>query len=158
MLNGEPTAKFQAFLARQGLRMTDERRRVVEEVCANPDGTHFTVSELVGRLQGKYSAMGRATVYRTIPLLLDAGLIFEVAVRGRNEEQVYENTTSRRHHDHLTCEMCQEVVEFENESLHDLLAGEASRHGYRLRRHTLDLRGICASCRERLTDQELEEW
>ncbi len=86
MLNGEPTAKFQAFLAKQGLRMTEERRRVVEEVCANPDGTHFTVSELVGRLQGKYSAMGRATVYRTIPLLLEAGLIFEVAVRGRNEE------------------------------------------------------------------------
>lgn len=140
--------QFQEYLAGQGLRMTRERRLVVDEVCKDPAGTHFTVSELLTRLQATDRTMGRATVYRTIPHLLRSGLIFEVAVRGRKEEQVYENTTSRRHHDHLTCERCNEVIEFDNDVIHDLLESVAREHGYRLQRHTLDLRGLCPTCRK----------
>ncbi|MCB9475519.1 MAG: transcriptional repressor [Deltaproteobacteria bacterium] len=148
--------RFQEFLATQNLRMTKERRIVVEEVFQEQH--HFTVSELLERLRGKDKALGRSTVYRVIPLLLQSGLLFEVSVKGGREEQVYENTLSPRHHNHLTCDLCNAVIEFEDEGLYDLQKAIAGRYGYKLRRHVLHLRGICPKCQEKIIDREVNAW
>jgi Fur family transcriptional regulator, ferric uptake regulator len=143
-----PLERFKKFLSSQNLRMTDERLLVLDEVLAGSG--HFTVSDLIARVQAKSESMGRSTVYRLIPLMLQAGLIFEVSIREGRGEQVYEKSDTPRHHDHLSCEICGAVIEFEEDAIHDLEAKIAKRHGYRLCRHVHHLRGICSSCQENL--------
>jgi Fur family transcriptional regulator, ferric uptake regulator len=142
--------RFKQYLSKRNLRMTAERLVVLEEVLA--DTGHFTTSELVARMQQKDIATGRSTVYRVIPHLLQAGVIGEVSAKEGREEQIYENIANQRHHDHLTCELCGEVVEFENAEIHRLQEKVATHHGYRLRRHVQHLRGICPECQEKIIE------
>ena len=102
--------------------------------------------------------MSRSTVYRVIPLLLQACLIFVVSVREGREEQVYENTLGPRHHDHLTCENCGAVIEFNESEVHKLLEKIAERYGFRLRSHVLHLRGLCPACQEKIIAREMGDW
>ena len=151
-----PLERFQKYLAKQNLRMTRERQEVIGEVLA--DTGHFTISGLLERLQKKDIEAGRSTVYRVIPLLLQAGLIGEVSAKEGREEQVYENIANQRHHDHLTCELCGDFVEFENDEIHKLQEKVAAKHGYRLRRHVQHLRGICPRCQEKIISREVNVW
>jgi Fur family transcriptional regulator, ferric uptake regulator len=151
-----PVERFKKYLAKQNLRMTVERRKVVEEIFSTAE--HFTVSDLVQRMQANDSSMGRSTVYRVIPLLLKAGMIFEVSVRGGREEQVYENTSGIRHHAHMTCEVCGEVIEFNDSEIHEIQEKIATRYGYKLKLHIMDLRGICPSCQEQIISREVSAW
>ncbi|MBZ0272106.1 transcriptional repressor [bacterium] len=151
----DPIDRFKEYLAKRSLRMTRERRILVEEIFNGQH--HFTVSDLCERLVAAgLRGASRSTVYRAIPHLLDAGLIFEVSLKSGNEEQVYENTLVPRHHDHLTCEKCGEVIEFDNEAIHEMREHVARKYGYMLRRHVLHLRGICARCQEGLSPEEME--
>lgn len=130
----------------KGLKQSAVRDDIARAALAY-DG-HFGVEELVAVLRTRGDEHTHAaTVYRTLPLLIDAGLI-DLALVGRAEGQRYEAIFEREHHDHLVCTQCGAIVEFHSETLEALQREIAARYGFVLDDHLHELRGRCKSCRD----------
>ncbi len=136
--------QLRSYVQTKGLKNSRVRERIVEAATVF-DG-HFTVDELVRALRSQgVRNVHTATIYRCMPLLIEAGLIEPALVAG-GESQVYESAFERAHHDHLVCKNCGCIVEFYSETLETLQREIAERHGFRLTDHVHELRGICARC------------
>jgi Fur family ferric uptake transcriptional regulator len=108
---------------------------------------HFSADELIADLRaGAGADVHAATVYRVIPLLVEAGLIQMTLVSNR-EGARYERAFEREHHDHLICTSCGKVIEFEFEAIEVLQRDVAERFGFHLTGHVHELLGTCAGCR-----------
>lgn len=139
-----PEEKFREFLATRGKRLTQERDIIVREVFA--DHEHFDVDEIVARLDRPQDGrrVSRATVYRTIAQLEEAGLIRKVA--RANDREVYEHDYGYPQHDHFICDKCGTLIEFRNEAISAVLEQVAQEKGFRMTGHRLEAVGICAEC------------
>ncbi len=130
------------FMAKQGLRSTDQRRTIVETFLAS--GDHVSIEELLTRVRAQDPRVGYATVYRTLKLLAECGVA--------NERQFgdgltrYELADEHSHHDHLICTVCKGITEFEDDRVEEIQEEIAARHGFRLRSHKHELYGVCAAC------------
>lgn len=120
-------------------------RDAVARVALAYDG-HFTVDDLVKSLRETGIADAHpATVYRVVPLLVEAGLI-QMTLVSAGEGHRYERAFERGHHDHILCTSCNKVVEFEFEAIEVLQRDIAERFGFQLTGHIHELFGICKSC------------
>ncbi len=136
------TERFADYLHRQGLRFTPRRRGIVGFLATR--GGHATLQSLVEELQARDPSLGSVTVYRTVRLLEDAGLLQRTVLDGVDH---YELASS--HHDHLVCEGCGAVLEFYNAAIEARQAVVAERLGFRMTDHTHVIRGRCRACRSR---------
>lgn len=143
--------KFHDYLKSQRLRITQERDDILAVIMKKMK--HFTATDIYQELQASGKNIGLATIYRTLPLLVHAGLVREADRRRRKEEQTYEVSAGQDHHDHLICEVCGMMIEFEEPMIEELQERVAEKYGFRLRRHYLDLRGVCADCQKKLMDK-----
>ena len=148
--------KFHDYLKTHGLRITSERDEILRVIFETE--CHFTATDIHSELQKKGGNIGLATVYRTLPLLVKAGIVREADRRRCKEEQTYEHIIGHPHHDHLLCEVCGKVVEFHEPEIERMQEEVARKHGFRLRRHFLDLRGVCAQCQKEIMDKAVEEY
>ena len=125
---------IEALCAAKGMRMT-EQRRVIARVLATSDD-HPDVEELYRRCSSVDDRISISTVYRTVKLFEDAGIIERHEFRdGRARyEQMPE-----AHHDHLINLRTGEVIEFQSEEIERLQAEVARRLGYKLVDHRLEL-------------------
>ena len=135
-------ARLNDYMAKHGLRSTEQRRLVTEMFFASTE--HLSIEDLLDRVRIKEPKIGYATVYRTLKLLKECGLAFERHF-GDGVSR-YEVAWADEHHDHLICIECEKIVEFENDTIEDLQHSVASKLGYKLVRHKLELYGICADC------------
>lgn len=114
---------------------------------------HFTAEDLIGALRDEgHADTHTATIYRVLPLLLEAGLIEATLISSpatKGEGQRYERVFEREHHDHLICTRCRKVVEFHFEAFEVLQEDVAARFGFELTGHVHELLGVCKSCRSR---------
>ena len=140
---GQAAERLRAFLRSRGLRMTREREALVRAALGRR--RHFTLEELVEEAVGHDARASRATVYRSLPILIEAGILQPVLVS--DEPRRFELALGRRHHDHLLCRGCGRVVEFRSSAIEDLQLKVAARHGFRLTSHVHELVGDCAACR-----------
>ena len=140
---GQAAERLRAFLRSRGLRMTGEREALVRAALGRR--RHFTLEELVEEAVGHDARASRATVYRSLPILIEAGILQPVLVS--DEPRRFELALGRRHHDHLLCRSCGRVVEFRSSAIEDLQLRVAARHGFRLTSHVHELVGDCADCR-----------
>lgn len=108
---------------------------------------HFSVEDLVQELResGDLDAHP-ATVYRVLPLLIEAGLV-QMTLVSAGEGARYERAFEREHHDHLICTTCGKIVEFHFEAIELLQRDVAERFGFRLTGHVHELLGTCRDCR-----------
>jgi Fur family ferric uptake transcriptional regulator len=128
----------------RGLRHSSPRDEVARAALRRAG--HFSVDDLLGDLRQSGSANAHpATVYRVLPLLVDAGLL-QVTLFSRGEGARYERAFERDHHDHLICTRCAAVVEFHFEAIEVLQQDLAERFGFRLTGHVHELLGLCADC------------
>ena len=129
--------RIESLCAEKGMRMTDQRRvvaRVLGQAADHPD-----VEELYRRAHAVDPNISIATVYRTVRLFEEAGIIARHDFRdGRSR---YEEQTET-HHDHLIDMKSGEVVEFVDEEVERLQDAIARRLGYRLVAHRLELYGV----------------
>lgn len=142
-LMADAKKRFGEFLAERGLRMTPQRRIILEVFLRTE--RHLTSEELYNLVKKKDPSIGQATVYRTLKLLSGSGIAREVNF-GESMSR-YEHEFGHEHHDHLICERCRrsiEVVDPRIEALQERLARE---HGFEIRSHKLDIFGICAKCK-----------
>ncbi|WP_394833994.1 transcriptional repressor [Pendulispora rubella] len=139
--------RFRAVLYGRDLRMTSVREAIVR-AALEYDG-HFHVQELARVLQERgLRDASVATVYRAMPLLVEAGIV-QPALVSAGDEQRYEAAFERPHHDHLVCTQCGDVVEFHDEVLETLQRVIAERYGYELTGHVHELLGCCPKCRKK---------
>jgi Fur family transcriptional regulator, ferric uptake regulator len=137
--------RFRAVLKDRSLKMSKVRESIARTALAY-DG-HFSVDDLLGVLhQRGVRDAHMATVYRAVPLLVDAGLI-QPALVSKTEGQRYEAAFEREHHDHLVCTQCGRVVEYQSEALEALQREIARRYEFELDEHVNELRGRCKDCR-----------
>ena len=136
------TQDLAGLLERHGVRATPRRVEVLEELARERDDV--TAQELWSRLRDRDSRTGLATVYRTLALLSEAGVIDVLSHHGG--EQCY-RLCGEAHHHHLVCERCHRVVEVEECDLGDWLDGVAKRHGFVATDHRVEISGVCAECR-----------
>ncbi len=130
------------YLAKHNLKQTKQRKLIVEFFLSMKN--HVDAEELYELARKKGTNIGLATIYRTLNLLKDAGLVDQSSfVNGR---AVYEILEPGTHHDHLVCTKCGKVIEFSNDKIEELQIEVARTHGFRLSSHRLDLYGTCASC------------
>ncbi len=140
-----PVEKFREFLGTRGKRLTQERETIVREIFR--DHEHFDSDQIVARLTQPCRDGGRvsrATIYRTLSSLEEAGLIRKVA--RANDREVYEHDYGYPQHDHFICEKCNKLVEFRNDEISAVLERVAADHGFRMSDHRLEVHGICAAC------------
>ena len=136
--------KFDTFLRKQGLRVTEPRGEVIRLAWSTHD--HFSADELhAWSQQGQFPA-SRATVYRTLTLLVEGGFLAEFdAGQGR---KLYEHILGHQHHDHLLCTQCGLIVEFRNDRIESLQEEVAEAHSFVLTSHRLTLEGLCLNCQQ----------
>ena len=137
--------RLRAFLRARGLRMTGEREVLVRAALGRR--RHFTLEELVEEVVQRDTRASRATVYRGLPILIEAGILQPVLVS--DEPRRFELAFGRRHHDHLLCRRCGRIVEFRSSAIEALQLSIAGRHGFRLTSHVHELVGDCSACRRR---------
>lgn len=142
----DPNVIFSEFITRQKLKMTPQRRQILESFLSEQG--HVTSEELYQKVKQDNPAIGQATVYRTLRLLADAGLA--KAVEFGDGAVRYEILYGQTHHDHLICEKCGANVEVVDPSIERLQEEVASRHGYALTGHKLYLYGICPECLKKI--------
>lgn len=148
-LNKEPDevgseGRLAKVLEQHGLKWTTERRGIVQAV-ARMDG-HFTADDLATFLRKAGVSASRATVFRVLPLLVEAGIVQPMMLRG--EVRRYERVCADSHHDHLVCTSCGRIVEFEFDAFEILQREVASRYGFSLQGHVHELFGVCEDCRK----------
>ncbi len=136
--------KLDDFIRRKGLRRTGQRERIVESVFSKDE--HFTAEELFDRVRRTDSDTSRATVYRTLGLLVEADLLREIDL-GDNQTTYDPNFHDKPSHNHLVCIDCGRVVEFEDSHL-DLLNDCVTRRlGFKPIRQTIKIEANCEQLR-----------
>ena len=139
--------RFKTVLHDRSLKMSTVRESIAR-AALNYEG-HFSVEELLRVLRSKgVSEAHLATVYRAVPLLVEAGLI-QPALLSKGDHQRYEVAFERDHHDHLVCTSCGRVVEFVSEALEALQREIAERYDFTLDDHVHELLGRCDDCRSK---------
>ncbi len=133
---------FAAFLHRRGDRVTRARRTVFEAVMARHD--HFRADELARDLRQGPRRVSRGTVYRTLSLMEQAGLVR--TVRDEDLHRHYEHTIGRHTHDHMICTRCGAFVEFTDPALPARLDRQCRRQGFVRTHHRLAVYGLCRAC------------
>ena len=143
-VSASPRDKFEEFLATRGLRLTPERAAIVEEVFSSH--RHFDGDELTVRLIDRKGdvRVSRATVYRALRLMVEAGLLRRVA--RPNGREVYEHDYGYPQHDHFICRSCGQLIEFQNGAISDVLEEVAARNNFRVSGHRLEVYGLCEKC------------
>jgi Fur family ferric uptake transcriptional regulator len=132
-------------IVERGLRYTTQREAIAE-VFFSLEG-HANIEELYERVRAKHPNVGHATVYRTLKLLEECGLA-EPRHFGDGTTR-YEPRMGDDHHDHLICEKCGTIIEFENEEIERLQLQVCQSHGFELSWHKMELYGICSRCQVR---------
>ena len=139
----EALDRFRDFLATQGLRLTRQRQLVAQTLIDASD--HLSADEMAARLKDKN--VSKATVYRSLQLLVDSGL-----ADGQDYGDgrlYYEIMVGRQHHDHLVCLSCGELIEFQSAEVEQIQDRVASAHDFDIVSHTHKLFGYCGRCRKR---------
>ena len=138
-----PVEKFGEFLAIRGEKLTSPRRTLIEHIFNSHK--HFDAEELVGELQATDAKhkVSRSTVYRTLRLLVEAGMLRELRLGNRT---AYEHDYGYPSHDHLHCQDCNEIIEFRNDEIRRIREQVSMAHGFRSASHRFVITGICPKC------------
>ena len=132
--------KVLAFLEQKNLRITSQRRAIVDIVFGTDQ--HFNAEQLLEWARKIDESVSRATVYRTLPLLTESGLVHEMDF-GKDYKIYDPNYADHPNHNHIICDDCDKVVEFESNQL-DTLENEISQNlGFHVKTQQLRINASC---------------
>jgi Fur family ferric uptake transcriptional regulator len=129
-------------LREAGYKITTPRLTILDilENC----GGHITAAELLAQVEARDPSIGRASVFRTLDLMIKLGILW-TSVQGGST--VHYMLMPNGHHHHFICTGCQKRIEFDDCGLGTLIANLEARYGVKIEGHLLELYGTCADCR-----------
>jgi len=132
--------RFIEFLEGKNLRMTVQRQAIIDAVFATEE--HFTAEQLLVWARERDKSVSRATVYRSLPLLMESGFVQELDL-GKDNKVYDPNYAEHPHHNHIICQDCDKIVEFEDEKLEQLEEEISKQLGFSLRTQKLQISASC---------------
>ncbi len=133
------------YLSEKKLRPTRERLTLLDEVMRTSG--HFDADQLFAGMNARGVQVSRATVYNTLDLFVDCGLISRYSF-GENHSR-YEKAFGRPRHDHLICLECGDIIEFVNEKVDRLQQEVCAEHKFKPHNSTLQIFGVCSRCQSK---------
>ncbi len=149
-----PVEKFREYLMSRtkAQRFTEQQKQLVEHIFSQHH--HFDADQLIDNLKEAKNSISRATIYRTLSKLVDAGLIRRIDL---GERSVYEHDYGYPHHEHLVCQTCGKMIEFQHSMVETILREICELHQFQSSGHTLLIRGTCLECnRARTTKRRFD--
>src|SRR5437762_12824375 len=144
--------RFMEFLGHKNLRLTSQRQAIIDSVFGTEE--HFTAEQLLVWARARDASVSRATVYRTLPLLTESGLVREMDFA--KDYKFYDpNYAEHPHHSHIICGDCSRIVEFESEKIEKLESEITQKLGFSIKAQRLHITGACeqmkklGSCKNR---------
>ena len=135
-----------------GFRLTASREAILE-VLTNTD-KHLSAEDIYMTVHLKYPAIGLTTIYRTLELLEQTGIVskFEFG-HGRAKYELSEEYSNKKHHHHLICKKCRKIVDYtdfikkEREYINKAEAGLQNKYGFDIDDHLIHFYGTCPDCK-----------
>ncbi|EKO3510838.1 zinc uptake transcriptional repressor Zur [Vibrio fluvialis] len=142
-LDNKLTKQIEEICAARGVRLTSQRKRVFELICASKKAS--SAYELLEDLKQSEPQAKPPTVYRALDFLMEQGFIHRV-----ESTNSFISCCSCNAHKHfsqlLICDQCCNVIELQDDSLIALLANNAEKHGFKIVNHVIESHGVCQSC------------
>ena len=132
--------RFMQFLNQKNLRLTTQRQAIIDTVFSTEE--HFTAEQLLEWSREKDRSVSRATVYRTLPLLTESGLVREMDF-GKDYKFYDPNYADHPNHSHIICQDCEKIVEFESEKIEKIESEISHRLGFEVKTQRLQITGTC---------------
>ena len=135
--------QFKTLLKTNALKFTKQRELILKFLYENEG--HFTPEEIYMLLKKEYPDVniGIATVYRTLTLLEDSGIASSISFGAQGKK--YE-LGLKKHHDHLICTQCGEIIEFFDETIEERQEEIAKHFNFLMKDHTMKIIGLCQKC------------
>ncbi len=134
--------KIESFLKQKQIKLTDERKLIIDEMLASQ--RHFEPEELWEHLRQKGKRVSRATVYRTLELLIEGGLVKKVCL-GEHCFR-YEHILGRKNHSHMVCLKCGTLIEFFDEAIDQRQKLLSQEQGFEVLSRCFQIFGYCKNC------------
>lgn len=147
------TRLFGRYLRDLGLPVTHQREAVAEVVFASDE--HLSVDDIEGKLRKRGERIGKATVYRTLDLLVRSRLVEEHDF-GEGFKRYEHRLSNHPVHEHLICLECGTVAEFESHELYGVENRVRADYGFSPVRRRLEIYGLCRQCRDAGVELPLE--
>ena len=141
-VTSELKQRWKEYLQTHRLNTTQQRELIVDYFLKGRE--HVSIDDLLARVRKRNAKVGYATVYRTLKLLVEAGL----ATQRQFGDGQARFELAGEHHDHLICIQCGLIIEFEDREIEKLQERVAERFGFEVKRHRHELYGTCSSCRQ----------
>ena len=137
---------FRRYLRQQGLPVTQQREVVADVVFTSDE--HLSVEDIESELKKRGERIGKATIYRTMEILVRSGLVqdHDFGDGFKRYEHLFGHQPV---HEHLVCTSCRAVVEFERPEIVRIQDEVAAQHGFLPTRHRLEIYGLCADCQRK---------
>ncbi len=136
---------YRDFLKSKDLKMTKPRLIIMEAVFENHE--HFNIDDLYEQIRKKHKNVSRATIYRTVPLLVEAGLIKQ-SLRCESKD-IYEHTYGHENHLHCICDNCGKIIESGFSDVAILIDLLAKNENFEIKEYNLGARGLCKDCQKK---------
>ena len=140
--------RFIAFLATKSLRMTSQRQAIIDAVFSTEE--HFTAEQLLDWSRARERSVSRATVYRTLPLLTESELVREMDF-GKDCKFYDPNYAQSPNHNHIICEDCEQIVEFERDQISRIEDEISHKLGFAVKSQHLQITASCEELKQRGT-------
>lgn len=139
-------------LKKKGYKLTPQRRSIVDTIIDN-EGKHLTAEEIYDKVKVSCPEIGLATVYRTILLLEELGVISRLDLNdGCSRYEIVHSNETHRHH-HLICNNCHKVSEVQDDLLEELEADIEKQYKFKILDHSVKFYGICDECQRKHNDE-----
>ncbi len=138
-----PEDKFREYLASRprAQRFTEQQRDMVRYIFSKHN--HFDADQLIDEMKDRGLRVSRATIYRTLGKLVDAGLLRRLNIGART---YYEHDYGYPQHDHLYCQNCHKMIEFQSSELERLVRDVCRQQNFQYHGHSFVIRGVCVDC------------
>ena len=138
--------KVAATLKQHGYKLTPQRRVVIQAIASTQD--HLTPTAIYDKVHQDHPNIGFVTIYRTLEILAELGLICELHAGGNCHSYTI---GAPGHHHHLICSGCRKVVDFTGYDLGKVQQNLAKETGFRIDDHLLEFIGLCQTCQKEKT-------
>src|SRR3954453_6731692 len=138
--------RFIHFLEGKSLRMTSQRQAIINTVFDTTE--HFTADQLLEWARRRDPSVSRATVYRTLPLLTESGLVREMDF-GKDYKFYDPNYAEHPNHNHIICQDCDKIVEFESDKIAAIEDEISHKLGFLVKAQRLQITGSCEELKRR---------